>query len=61
MCPSFLKEVLILILKESFNLLLTDAVKKRYKNIDDRIIESTIIDWFRRASDRVPKIRDEAK
>lgn len=36
----------------------TDAVKKRYRKIDDRTIESTIIDWFRRAADRIPKNRD---
>ncbi|KAM0731585.1 hypothetical protein ACS0PU_002645 [Formica fusca] len=44
-----------------FARILFDAVKNRYRKIDDRIIESTIIDWFRRASDRIPKSRDTAK
>jgi len=33
----------------------TEAVKHRYKKIDDRAIETTIIDWFRRATDRLKK------
>lgn len=33
----------------------TEAVKHRYKKIDDRAIETTIIDWFRRATDCLKK------
>ncbi|XP_067203772.1 uncharacterized protein [Linepithema humile] len=34
---------------------LFEAVKHRYKKIDDRAIETAIIDWFRRATDRLKK------
>lgn len=34
---------------------LTEAVKHRFKKIDNRAIETIIIDWFRRATDRLKK------
>ncbi|XP_025262208.1 uncharacterized protein LOC112637206 [Camponotus floridanus] len=34
------------------------VIKLRYKNYDDRDIETKIIDWFRRANDRIPKNRN---
>lgn len=38
-----------------FARILFAAVKQRYRKIDDREIETTVIDWFRRATDRLKK------